>query len=304
MGTFLHIGSRRTSELEARQVVGRSRKCDLRLPNRKASGEHALVWWADGQWMVRDLGSTNGTWVDGQRVLAGESRSLRRNALVAFGDPDDAWRLSADHPPAPRVVDLQTNLPVDDTGPVLGLPSAEDPAVCVYWTNDGWVADQDGAITFITEGTILHVNAKRYLIHLPEQLAGTVATSEEIEMGLSRYTFFFTPLNATTVSMEAEHSGSKVNFRSRSHHLTLMTLARRRDEDARNGKPEDEAGWVDFDLLAAELDIDKNTLNVHIFRARQELARLGICGASTIVERRANSRTLRFGAANIVLFSV
>jgi pSer/pThr/pTyr-binding forkhead associated (FHA) protein len=49
-------------------VIGRSRSCDLRLPSGDASRRHAeIVGTADG-YLLRDLGSTNGSFVNGEPV--------------------------------------------------------------------------------------------------------------------------------------------------------------------------------------------------------------------------------------------
>ena len=53
-------------------VVGRSpRLCDLPLENKSVSKLHCILVKTDGLVYMRDLGSTNGTRVNGQRVLRG-----------------------------------------------------------------------------------------------------------------------------------------------------------------------------------------------------------------------------------------
>ncbi len=49
-------------------VVGRRSTADLRLMDHGISSMHAAFEWVDGEVVVRDLGSTNGTWVRGERV--------------------------------------------------------------------------------------------------------------------------------------------------------------------------------------------------------------------------------------------
>jgi predicted component of type VI protein secretion system len=58
-------------------LVGRKEDCDLRLEHKSISKQHCVIVKTDGLLLLRDLGSTNGTRVNGQRV--------RRAALL----PDD-----------------------------------------------------------------------------------------------------------------------------------------------------------------------------------------------------------------------
>jgi pSer/pThr/pTyr-binding forkhead associated (FHA) protein len=58
-------------------VIGRSVGCDFVLSDPTVSRWHAELTPADDGWMVRDMGSTNGTRVNGWRI---------RKALVEPGD--------------------------------------------------------------------------------------------------------------------------------------------------------------------------------------------------------------------------
>jgi len=49
-------------------VVGRKEDCDLRLNHKSVSKMHCVIVKTDGLLLLRDLGSTNGTRVNGQRV--------------------------------------------------------------------------------------------------------------------------------------------------------------------------------------------------------------------------------------------
>src|SRR5438445_10871337 len=49
-------------------VVGRREECDLILPHKSISQMHCVIVKTDGLLFLRDLGSTNGTRVNGQRV--------------------------------------------------------------------------------------------------------------------------------------------------------------------------------------------------------------------------------------------
>jgi len=51
-------------------LIGRSPECALVLDDDYASGRHARIHEVDGAWLVEDLGSTNGTFVDNRRITS------------------------------------------------------------------------------------------------------------------------------------------------------------------------------------------------------------------------------------------
>jgi hypothetical protein len=51
-----------------RLVIGRSRTCELVVDDDTVSRRHAALELRDGAWRLRDLGSRNGTWVNGRRA--------------------------------------------------------------------------------------------------------------------------------------------------------------------------------------------------------------------------------------------
>ncbi len=74
-------------------VVGRGEDCDLRIDDKSVSKRHCVLVTTDGLVLLRDLGSTNGTRVNGQRVRRG---ALLPNDQISvanfrftlkFGDP-------------------------------------------------------------------------------------------------------------------------------------------------------------------------------------------------------------------------
>jgi pSer/pThr/pTyr-binding forkhead associated (FHA) protein len=60
----------RAMYLATNTVVGRGAECDLRLDDTYVSQEHARIFAKEGSWYVEDLGSTNGTFVNEQRLAA------------------------------------------------------------------------------------------------------------------------------------------------------------------------------------------------------------------------------------------
>ena len=68
-------------------LIGRSNACQVMLDDEQVSRRHAELRLADGSWTVRDLGSANGTFVNGRRLGANERVPLGPADRLRFG-PD------------------------------------------------------------------------------------------------------------------------------------------------------------------------------------------------------------------------
>ena len=49
-------------------TIGRAAQCDVQFETRVVSGVHARIALVRGDWVVQDLDSRNGTYLDGERV--------------------------------------------------------------------------------------------------------------------------------------------------------------------------------------------------------------------------------------------
>src|SRR5438105_14987558 len=65
-------------------VVGRNASCDVRLDHKSVSKQHCVLVKTDGLVLVRDLGSTNGTRVNGQRIRRAALLPKDRLAIANF----------------------------------------------------------------------------------------------------------------------------------------------------------------------------------------------------------------------------
>jgi hypothetical protein len=66
-----------------RMIVGRAPNCDCVVPEDCVSRKHAQLWRDGEHWFVRDLGSRNGTRVNGVRVI--EATEVRPGDRVDLG---------------------------------------------------------------------------------------------------------------------------------------------------------------------------------------------------------------------------
>lgn len=64
-------------------LIGRNPECTLVLSDDFASGRHARIYSDGNSWMIDDLGSTNGTFVGGERI--GQGVQLSEGSRVRIG---------------------------------------------------------------------------------------------------------------------------------------------------------------------------------------------------------------------------
>ena len=86
--------------------IGRSETLEIALDDTSVSRKHAEIRASDKGWLLRDLDSTNGTFVNGTRVPEGECR-LQARDIIQFGARATflVEQLEDSKRPAPQVQD-------------------------------------------------------------------------------------------------------------------------------------------------------------------------------------------------------
>jgi hypothetical protein len=107
-------------------TIGRARECHLIIDHSSVSRLHAQLEYDHEQVVITDLGSRNGTYVNGRRLTSGESFRLRAGDRINLG----------------QICTLE----FDDPGTTMMMSPIELPSV-------GLVLDEDGAQ--------VHINGKR-----------------------------------------------------------------------------------------------------------------------------------------------
>ena len=114
--------------LKAEQnLIGRSSRCDVRIKHPGVSAEHALIRVLPGVATVEDMGSTNGTRVNGRRI---ESHTLRhgvqigvgRERLMYFAELDDAAKALQPEAIEPFAQPAPGGETVDTSAPAASAP--------------------------------------------------------------------------------------------------------------------------------------------------------------------------------------
>ncbi|MCA9637378.1 MAG: FHA domain-containing protein [Myxococcales bacterium] len=289
--------------LPTRALIGRSRDCDLVLPARDVSSRHATLEWNGADWQLRDLGSRNGTWLEGQRLVGDARPVVCAGARLRFGH-DSEWVLEDASPPELMARSLTDGAWRLAQGGYLALPSADAPERCVYRDRQGrWVVsgDEGDAQAIDDRELLVMADASAWRVHLPgadastwqEDPAGRSLARLRLQLAYSR--------DEEYVEAVALCGDERLDLKARAHHYTLLILARRRLADRAAGVAEAEEGWIRQDELGDMLRMSDNHLYITIHRARAQLGELGVADAAGLVERRPGTRQLRLGVADLEL---
>jgi len=286
--------------LSTRTTIGRSSSNAVVLSLESVSGVHASIDWIDDQWNVRDLGSRNGTFLEGDRLPSFEAVVLTKGAAVAFGGPEYSWQLAESGPPQIAARSASGRVLHPD-GDVLTIPQAQGANVTLIRDGHEWEYEVDGATQYAVDQMRIGIKSESWTLLVPEVLSETT-----LIRGASRIedlTLRFIPnLNEEHIELQAAGQGVREHFDHRAHFYLLLTLARLRLEDAeRKDLPLAEHGWIERSEIERLLRIDTQHLNLLVYRARRQFADIGLHDSSAIVERRTGSSQLRIGTADLLV---
>src|SRR5207302_5268614 len=135
------IAGRRYKLGDGEYVIGRRSDCQIFVPDMRVSRQHARLWKLADGWTLEDLGSNNGTYINGVRLQ--QATALRHDDEITIAnnrirveaaDLPDPARLGSESNPALTIVDVASQSlirPRVDTGdraPIIssGLVSIQD----------------------------------------------------------------------------------------------------------------------------------------------------------------------------------
>lgn len=283
--------------LRGDNLVGRSRKCDVCFRHDEwVSGEHAKIHYRGRGWWIKDLGSRNGTSLDGTALPAGHEAPMELGTVVVFGGRGVSWTMVDQGPPASFAKRIKDDTVVLAEDEILALPSMSEPEVVMYRTGIGdWQMDRIRAgdeVKIVRDGDILRVGDDEWLLQLEEDPGFTMRTIEALDPSATKLRFVVSrdreAVTCSLIEPRELYLGSNV------HHQLLLTLAVAWDRDA--GVPDFDRGWRDFRYLSRELGgWTSNAMNVALYRARRQFAAIGVIDPNIVIQRRAGAGLMRIG---------
>ncbi len=113
------VEGRRHALVKARTVIGRGSDADITISDAGTSRKHVEILWDGERAMVRDMNSTNGTTLNGRKVV---EAALPPDSTVTIGRTDIVFRVVAQAaPPKPP-------MPVDDATRAFDVRDGGRPA--------------------------------------------------------------------------------------------------------------------------------------------------------------------------------
>jgi pSer/pThr/pTyr-binding forkhead associated (FHA) protein len=285
--------------------IGRSDENDLVLEDNGVSAYHAVLEWTDnGQWQVRDLGSTNGSFLGRERLSSGIARVVEMGDVLRFAD-NQHWELCDVSPPSLEVVNTGSGERRMAEDGILLLSSDEDNWVEVVQTSSGlWNVEENGRSAVLKNGEVIRSGDDFWKVKLPRAIGPTTPLTKS-SPGYSRrlaeahFRFF--------VSQDLEHIRLTISLgkdewiSERAHNWLLLQMAKIRiDEEANPSVQTEEAGWIYVDELCTIAGMNtESRVNVEIHRIRKEMSKLGIPEPAAVVERRRGTGKVRIGTPHL-----
>jgi hypothetical protein len=304
MGSIREVSTGRTQLLEPEHVVGRAPMCALRLGALYVSAQQALLRWTRQHWALKDLGSSNGTFLDGSRIKPGDEHTVRKGSKIAFGSLDEEWDLVDESPPPVMAIPVGGGDPVLLEGDLLAVPSSDDPRVTIYRAPLlGWLIERpDDSILGITNHQIFECAGSSWRFCCTEDISPTSRFDSGREMAVQNLGLSFSvSRDEEYVQIHLNWADRTIDLGARTHNYLLLTLARRRLADARDGHLETACGWIDYEDFSNDPRMSPPLLNIDVFRIRRQFATIGVVDAANIIERRPPSRQLRIGTGRLTL---
>lgn len=285
--------------LEAESLVGRREGCLLSIDDGCISSIHASIRWHDSRWIIRDLNSTNGTWVNGVRLSSDADKELGPGDRLTFGASPHHWLVEDVAAPAPMVISLSGGgVHVMEDGVLAVSTENGDFASIFRSANGSWQLETREATSGIRHDDTFSFAGATWRFSCSEDWQSTAPVGAprliddcDLILGVSP--------DEEYVEITAECDCQRLSLGAQSGYYLLLTLARLRRADEEEGQKPEDVGWRHRDELMRMLRCTETQLNVWICRVRAKFETMGFLDYASIVERREGTGRLRIGASRL-----
>lgn len=280
-----------TVHLRTHTTVGRWDGCHLTIPRVGVSAQHATLRWTGMGWILRDLGSRNGTLHNGVALEPSEIKVLEAGDEVTFGEADEVWVLEDASEPALILMPVNPKDPPIVVAPSEGLhplPDAREPRATIMRKGVGpWAVElENGEMVTLRSDETVTILGTDYRISVPGGPSETAEAEHPVlRWSVDAATFVITvsPDEETAELRATVGTTSRVSQASVPlYMLAYLARARAEDKDADDA----EAGWVPVELACEELSLLRHQISLQVHRVREAVRAMGLDNPASIVERK------------------
>lgn len=275
-----------------RTLFGRMDSCDVRIADPHIGGVHCIVTFlpgADGRsgvWVVRDQGSLNGTYVNGERLQSGVDKVLQVDDHLRLG-PDEVWQVVDLAPPAPVAFHPGSGALLVADGTHLRAADGTTVPFALRERNGRWsTTGADGRRAPVKDGDTLPIADGTWRLYLPTSPLDVTLTQVDPTnaRGLHlvlQWTEREAVLGATLFRdgvrfpLDVHADGRALQF--------LGILASRRAAELEAGETLADAGWISYAELMRRLKLTRGGLGTLIHRARAIFGEAGVTHPRQVV---------------------
>jgi hypothetical protein len=298
VGRLVHKGSSQGVFLEGETTIGRSSGCNLHIDRGGVSSQHAAIRWTPSGWLLRDLGSRNGTLCNGEFVPAKTGVILERGDELTFGERDEVWLVDDLDPPG---LILRTTDGTDEihVSPALGLkplPSPEEPTASLFHSSDEhWYMERDsGETARLEDGETVQLMGRDWRCIVPAPPVDTVEPSRPIlTASVQQIRLTIAVARDEETAQVVVHLGGSERRVGPSVPLYLLAFL----ADQRAAEP----GWVETEEACNKLRFTRERLNVDVYRVRESIRSAGVAGATDVIQRRRGMLRIGLPAGRVSL---
>lgn len=273
-------------------LVGRAPECDVVFADISISRRHANIWIHDTEPRIQDLSSSNGTFVDGERVVG--AMAVQPGQIITLGKRDALKIIRSPQtlrpaPPLLAVEDLESGLRVilgaepvyigSSSSCALQLPEGPKQAAAVLRPGEWeiWLGIDDDTEE-IEIGTPFEVAGRQFIVQTLPPSPQVTATDISLGPDYLLEASLMGP-GGPLARLQSPSGGQSVEVTAENRATLLYILARRWVEDARAGLSPCDRGWADDDDVAIGVwgrGGPLKQLKVLVCRLRKELREAGL----------------------------
>ena len=273
MAKLLNLHKGQVIYLRAMHLIGRhSTSVDTVLNNPKASRIHATICWDGQHWTLQDT-SSNGTFVNATKMVPNSFKTLAVKDRIYFANPESGvWVVEDLSPPKCMLVPENFDGASILLDKALMLPDEKAPEIMLYKSpSGGWLCESDNGIVKLNHGS--KVGVRGMLWSFDEAIVSAETMQLEAQTNeLANISVKF------RVSQDEEHVWMDVlihkqqfELGERSHHYLLLMLARKYQQDTKDGFSSNERGWYEKEQLLKMMDLEEVNFNMMIYRFKKQL---------------------------------